>query len=255
MTTVNWDHTVHYVNDLNNAIQTFQKNGLIAFKGGSHKQWGTYNALSYFGLSYIEFLGIEDRELAKNADASNLVVKDSVTLLPAHEVLSRVAIRTDDIDDTAAFLQANGLTLSPIIDGKRLDTHGQLIEWRMFTIAGDFQGLVYPFVIQWKGTDEERLESLTKSGIIQSHPAGNTTIQSGVFYVSDPSAVAAHWQTLFGLAVTESDETSVTLAIGDKSFIFKQGDANQLTTLLFRTESYDLKEKTIAIGQGEYVFL
>ncbi|WP_254776465.1 VOC family protein [Paenibacillus sophorae] len=42
MTTIHWDHTVHYVNDLDKAIKTFQESGLDAFHGGSHKLWGTF---------------------------------------------------------------------------------------------------------------------------------------------------------------------------------------------------------------------
>ncbi|RSK54631.1 VOC family protein [Bacillus canaveralius] len=254
MTTLHWDHTVHYVNDLENAIEMFKENGLIAFKGGSHKQWGTYNALSYFGLTYIEFLAIENRELVVKADPSNVVVKDAIKMLPANEAFSRVAIRTDDIEDTAATLKANGLKLSPIIDGKRLNTLGQLIEWRMMTIEGDFQGLVYPFVIQWKGSDEDRLENLTASGIIQPHSAGDVSLDQAVFHVQDPAAVAAHWQMLFGLSVIETSDSSVTLGISGKSFIFKQGAANQLTQLVFNTDANDLKGKTIKIGEAEYVF-
>jgi hypothetical protein len=255
MTQLLWDHTVHYVNDLSKAIYTFEINGLRAFNGGSHKQWGTYNALSYFDLTYIEFLGIEDLELVvAKADSSNIVVKDALNHLPDHEVLSRVAIRTDDIDQTAASLRLQGLDLSPIIDGRRLNAQGQWIEWRMMTIAGDFEGLVYPFVIQWTGTDDERLNNLKTTGIIKPHPVGEVIIENAVFSVTDPSKVAAHWQKIFGLSYVEEDADTVTLGIGDKSFIFKQGNAQQLTQLIFSTEAPELKGRTVHIGAGEYVF-
>lgn len=254
MTQLQWDHTVHYVNDLSDAIRIFEDHGLRAFHGGSHKQWGTYNALSYFDLTYIEFLGIEDRELATKADPSNLVVKDSLTNLPDHESLSRVAIRTDDIDQTAELLRLQGLDLSPIIDGRRLNAQGQWIEWRMMTIHGDFRGLVYPFIIQWKGTDEERLTKLTETGVIQPHPVGEVAIETAVFAVSEPSIVAAHWSKVFNLTRISSDAHSVTLGIGDNIFQFQQGNTEQLSQLVFSTESPELKGKTIHIGQGEYVF-
>lgn len=254
MTTFYWDHTVHYVNDLNSAIKTFAENGLHAFRGGSHKKWGTYNALSYFDLTYLEFLAIEDRELAEKSIGVNCVVTDSVKLLPDHESMSRIAIRTDDIEATATSLKAQGITLSPIVDGSRLDTHGQLIEWRMMTLEGNFHGLVYPFVIQWKGTDLERLENLKASGVITTHPTGDISLKSAVIYVSDPAAAAAHWGLLFDLPVTESGDGSVILPIGDKSFIFKKGDANQLKQLIFKTDAEGLKDRTISIGEGEYLF-
>ncbi|SEO10783.1 Glyoxalase-like domain-containing protein [Paenibacillus sophorae] len=184
-------------------------------------------------------------------------VHDALQTLPGQEIFSRVALRTNDIEKTADWLTSQGLTLSPILDGQRLNTQGQWIEWRMMTIEGDFQGLVYPFIIQWKGTDAERLESLTKSGVIKPHPAGGARIKNAVFSVPDPAAAAAHWQTLFGLsaAVSESpDKISIELGIGDKSFVFKQGDERRLTQLGFISDSPELRGKTIVIGEGEYVF-
>ncbi|AIQ43516.1 VOC family protein [Paenibacillus sp. FSL R7-0312] len=253
MAVLKWDHLVHYVNDLDQPVQLFSEHGLVAFRGGSHKAWGTYNALSYFGLTYLEFLGIENLELAR-ATEHNVVVRDAVTVLPEHEVLSRVVLRTDDIEAVEARLKTAGLILSPIIDGRRLDNKGRLIEWRMMTIDGDFQGLVYPFIIQWSGTDEERLESLTAAGINQPHPAGNVDIVSAVFRVSDPAAAAKHWSELFSLPVTGPVGGSFILKAGDQTFEFVQGAENQFSQVILRTDSPLLKGKTLHVGEGEYVF-
>ncbi|MGP7818016.1 VOC family protein [Niallia sp. 01092] len=254
MAKILWDHVVHYVNDLDYPIEIFQKNGLIAFKGGSHKQWGTFNALSYFDLTYIEFLGIEDRELAETITDPNDVVRDSIATLPDHEALSRVALRTDNIEAVAANLEAAGLNISPIMAGKRLDNQGQLIEWKMLTIAGSFQGLVYPFVIQWKGTDDERYQNLVNTKVIQSHPAGKTFIAEAVFTVNNPVEAAKHWQSLFGLSLKSTTETIASLSIGDKTFTFQKGPDNQFTDLVFKTENNSLQEKTLIIGEGKYKF-
>ncbi|WP_179032987.1 VOC family protein [Paenibacillus kribbensis] len=257
MTTIKWDHTVHYVNDLEQSIRIFQENGLNAFQGGSHKPWGTHNALCYFGLTYIEFLGIEDRELVQQIGTSNLVVHDALRTLPEKEVFSRVALRTNDIKKIAEQLTAQGLMLSPILDGKRLNTQGQWIEWRMMTIEGNFQGLVYPFIIQWKENDTDRLDNLTRSGAVKPHLAGSVELRQAVFSVPDPEATAAHWQALFGLSATVSQSTNkggIECGIGDKSFIFIQGNEKRLTQLGFHTDSPVLKGKTIGIGEGNYVF-
>ncbi|KWX75912.1 hypothetical protein AMQ84_16295 [Paenibacillus riograndensis] len=253
MASKQWDHLVHYINNLDNVVEVFGEKGLIAFKGGSHKDWGTFNTLSYFGLTYIEFLGIESPELARST-GYNLVVQDAVAALPEHEVLSRVVIRTDDIEEMAASLTAAGLSLSPIMDGKRLDMSGSLIEWRMMTIAGDFGGLVYPFIIQWKGTDEERLARLTASGIVRPHPAGRAEIRRAVFRVSDPAAAAGHWADLFGLEVVKSTDTSAVLQIGDKFYDFVKGQENRFMQVILDTDSELLGGQTIRIGEGEYVF-
>lgn len=256
MTDMKWDHTVHYVQDLKAAIEKFREQGLVAFMGGSHKQWGTYNALSYFDLCYIEFLGVEDRAIAENIEESNDVVKDSVKLLPEHEVLSRVALRTDDMEAVAEHLSTFDLEMSPIMNGKRLDAQGNLIEWKMMTIGGDYQGLPYPFVIQWLETDEIRRAKMIDSGVIRKHPAGNVTIEQAVFHVSDPVAISNHWKELFGLAIVREgvkvDERK--LMVGNQNFVFKKGPENRMQQLIFNTDAKSLKGKTIRIGLGEYQF-
>lgn len=253
MAALKWDHLVHYVNDLDQPVKLFAEHGLVAFRGGSHTAWGTYNALSYFGLTYLEFLGIENLELAR-ATKDNVVVRDAVAVLPEHEVLSRVVLRTDDIDAVEAALKAAGLALSPIIDGRRLDNKGRLIEWRMMTIDGDFQGLVYPFIIQWTEADDDRLASLNAAGINQPHPAGKVEMASAVFRVTDPAAAAKHWSGLFGFPVTTSEDGSFSLKAGEQTFDFVQGDENQFSQVLFRTDSSALKGKTLLVGEGEYIF-
>ncbi|PXW88491.1 glyoxalase-like protein [Streptohalobacillus salinus] len=254
MTQLYWDHIVHYVNDLDQVIQQFEKNGLVAFHGGSHTQWGTGNALSYFGLSYIEFLSIEDRQLIEQLDTPNDVVKDAIKYLPEYEVMSRMALRTDDIDQVASELAKTNLSLSPIMDGKRIDAEGHLIEWRMMTISGDFSGLSYPFVIQWKDSDEERQSKREKAGIPLNHPIGEVTIAEGVFEVTDPEASAQHWRKLFGFDVIEQDGTCVKLAIGNQSLIFKKGTANQLKKIVMDIDSDQGANKSIQMGAGEYLF-
>lgn len=60
MATLQWDHAVQFVNQPEAAIEIFAGQQLRAVAGGRHPGWGTRNALSYFGLTYIEFLAIAD---------------------------------------------------------------------------------------------------------------------------------------------------------------------------------------------------
>lgn len=253
MASILWDHSVHYVNDLDDAIEAFAHHGLCAFRGGSHKPWGTYNALSYFGLTYHEFLAIEDQALAANTDHHNHVVRDAVRVLPTHQVLSRVALRTDDIDAIYDRLVAFGLSVAPIISGSRLNKQGELIEWRMLTIGGAFQGLPYPFIIQWKESDEVRQETLARQGIIAPHPVGHVALTEAVFSVDDPQAVATHWHQLFGFPLSREHE-DVHLQVEDKRFVFKPGSHNRLDQLNFLTDAQPLRGQTIKIGEGRYAF-
>lgn len=160
MATLQWDHAVQFVNQPEAAIEIFAGQQLRAVAGGRHPGWGTRNALSYFGLTYIEFLAIADPDELRAATDKFLLSRDAARLLPENEALFRVALRSDDIDATYDQLRRTGVTVSPIVDGQRNDPQGNIIRWRIFTIYGDTDGLVYPFVLQWEEDDATRLTRL-----------------------------------------------------------------------------------------------
>ncbi|SDC11775.1 Glyoxalase-like domain-containing protein [Pelagirhabdus alkalitolerans] len=223
-----WDHTVHYVNDLEEARQHFEQQGITAFHGGSHKQWGTHNVLSYFDLTYLEFLGVENRELAESITDPNQVVKDAVDWLPSDEGLSRVALRTNDIEAVRKQLIMHGINASPIMPGKRYNAQNQLIEWKMMTISGDFQGLIYPFVIEWSDPDPDRYKMLKENGVISEHSLGQLTMSEAIYFVPDPEMTVNHWSTIFSIEKT----SPTSLKLGNQTFIFKQGKEAALKELV-----------------------
>lgn len=248
-----WDHSVHYVTDLNTAIQSFGEVGLRAFHGGSHQQWGTHNALSYFGLTYHEFLAIEQREKAELVDPDLSVIHDAVTRLPDHPALSRVVLRTDNIIQAADHFHAQGIHTSAIIPGKRHTQNGQTIQWQMLMLHGDFQGLSYPFVIQWQENDAERELSLRKNGVLEPHPLGEAVIQQAIFTVPDPVQTAEHWQRLFGFPAQNADG-GIALLVQQQRFVFLSGKTSGFTAIDIGTTATHLLGKSIVIGQGEYRF-
>lgn len=255
MANLQWDHTIHLVNDLDKAIEAFRGEGLHAGRGGSHTNWGTYNALSYFGLNYVEFLSIENREVAEKTEDYNVVARDPLVYLPEHEIFSRVILRTDNLDEIAASLASHGLRLSPITAGKRKNTQGRWIEWRMVTIYGDYNGLKYPFLIQWNDSDEQRLHDLTESGALKPHPLGEITSDSLVCTVPEPAETAAHWQKVFGLPPAEWNKPDeLALRVGDKRFVFRKGGEPKIAELVFHVANPALKGKQFTLGGGTYVF-
>ncbi|AHF79095.1 hypothetical protein Sant_P0048 (plasmid) [Sodalis praecaptivus] len=253
MATLTWDHVVHYVNNLDEAIAAFSANQLMAFAGGAHPGWGTHNALSYFGLTYIEFLSIRDRQEVDRAKHDALLARDIAALLPDQQILYRIALRSDNIDATYRSLQQHGLSLSPIQAGKRHDAQGNLIEWRMFTLDGEYQGVAYPIIIQWGEPDEQRLRTLRQRGIDRPHPAGRVSLFSVSLQVTRPQDVSRHWQKLFNFTADERDPTQ--LYIGQQKLIFTQGPQNRLTSVQLQADNASLKNKTVVVGESEYQFI
>jgi hypothetical protein len=243
------DHTVHYVNDLEQPKALFQKHGINVFHGGSHKLWGTHNALAYFGLTYLEFISVENRDVAENPPEPNLIAQSALTYLPENEALTRIAIRTENLDAASESLRESGLDVSPIKEGKRTDSEGKLIEWRMLTIDGGFQGLLYPFFIEWKDAGPDRLAALQKKGLT-THPAGEIALQKAVFEAANPEDAADHWHDLFGMEKI----SPVELKLGGKTLLFQKGSAGTLIELHFHTDNPDLAGTVITLGSGRYVF-
>ena len=250
MATLTWDHAVQFVNQPEAAIQALSGQKLNAVAGGRHPGWGTRNALSYFGLTYIEFLAIADDAELLSAAETFLLCRDASRMLADNEALYRVALRSDDSERTHAELHAQGLRVSPIVNGQRDDLQGNVIRWRIFTIDGDFDGLVYPFILQWGEEDDARLSRLQAQGLAAPHPLGEIELQRAVFTVQHPQAVRDRWQLLFGFA----PQGEQGLAVGGREFLFRQGAANQLTELVFRVADPALKGRRFRVGNGEYLF-
>ena len=90
MATLQWDHAVQFVNQPEAAIEIFAGQQLWAVAGGHHPGWGTRNALSYFGLTYIEFLAIADPDELRAATDKFLLSRDAARLLPENEAYSPI---------------------------------------------------------------------------------------------------------------------------------------------------------------------
>lgn len=248
-----WDHVVHYVNDLQQAIDSFEAIGLAAHPGGDHPGWGTYNALSHFGLTYIEFLGIRDQTELDAISSWQVVSRDAGRFLPDQQILSRLALRTDNIEAIAESLHEQGLQTSPILEGRRYDTEGNLIEWKMLTIDGEFNGVLYPFVIQWQQSDDARRAALESKHLLQPNESKGLALTHAIIEAEQPQALASHWASLFKIPLS-TDEKGVRLTLPNASFLFRTGPANRITDIGISTEDDELRGTTIAIGQGAYHF-
>jgi hypothetical protein len=200
-----YDHLVHFVNHPEQAIDQMKLHGMVAFLGGKHELWGTYNALSYFDLSYIEFLGVYNSELAEQVTDNDLV-RQAMEQLPYGERFARLAIRTDDIEAAAERVRGLGLSVTGPFPGSRERADGSVLRWSMFFMNEEGgNGLLLPFVIEWGENDELRRSGLIEQGaIIGSHPAGPLSLQQVVFAVHDEDTAAAKWGSFFQLPVGDS---------------------------------------------------
>jgi hypothetical protein len=194
-----FDHLVHLAAAPEHAVEAMRRLGCNAVPGGEHEQWGTYNSLCYFDLSYIEFLGIKNPEIAGRVEDNDLIRQAHKTL-PAGEGFARLALRTGRIEEEAERLRKLGLEVTGPFAGSRARLDGTVIRWSMFFLKEpEGTGMPLPFVIEWGQEDADRRADLHKRGVIGRHPAGPLVMRRVVFAVHELEATADRWCRWFRL--------------------------------------------------------
>ncbi|WP_113928798.1 VOC family protein [Bacillus sp. P14.5] len=200
MTSLAFDHLVHFSSDPTSAKKTMLQHGIQVIEGGKHENWGTYNTLAYFGFSYIEWLGIQDASVSIQVD-DNPLIQQLVTELPLGDHPGRIALRTNNMDQLAVDLKEKGLKLHGPVKGSRLTDSGELLQWSMLFIAEEHPTLLLPFFIQWGEDDAVRREKLKA---YSSHPAGSLQIKDALLAVKDLDDTISRWSSLFELQIGEA---------------------------------------------------
>lgn len=196
------DHIVHFVHRAPaEATEQFRAKGYHAVAGGRHAMWGTWNSLSYFGLTYVEFLAVEREALAKESE--NPLIRQLVADQKRGEGLGQIALRTRQMDEWANRLRQTGMTVTGPVAGSRMREDGSTIRWRMLFLDDPDSALQPPFLIEWEESDEERVKDLTSRGVIAPHANGAKSIQSVCYAVSDLEEAAGRWQLWFGWESSE----------------------------------------------------
>lgn len=252
METLNWDHSMINVQDLDQVIQQFEILGVHFNRGGQHKAWGTANAVGYFGINYIELINVYDITKAQGVHRSAAVsVYDAIQdYQKGQQRLNTVAIRSSDLDATHRRLKELGISVGPISKGERLDESGNLIEWRIFFINDEIEELPYPFFIDWQSSDAQRTKQLSQKDLLTN---GTLKIKSARFEVDHPQNVAQKWATLLNTTtVAVADHWIISLQ--DRQFEFYPGKANHLQRLTFVGATSALAGQHLSIGQARLEF-
>lgn len=190
-----FDHVIHYVENPDEAKKSAQSLGIHAVSGGKHETRGTYNTLGYFGLSYIEWIGIFDEELL-NQNKVPFSVIFSIDQNNYKEGIVRLAVRTTSIDRDAARFKEMGLEVIGPIQANRQQPSGEMVHWQQLYVNDPTSEVQLPFLIQWQEPDQSRQDSLESQGNIAGHPAGELSLKEIRIGVND-LRTASRWAELF----------------------------------------------------------
>lgn len=196
-----FDHIIHYVEDAHEAQRVLKEKGFSAVAGGRHESRGSYNTLLHFGLSYIEYLAIDNVDLFKEVKAAEVKWSPFWTLSKDafREGFLRVNFRTTNLDQLAEDFRSKGLEVNGPVELSRKQPDGTLLEWKLLYANDPHSDVPLPFFIDWKQTDEERQAFLEEKGVITEHEQGESRIQKASYVVKDLEKTIAHWSEWFGL--------------------------------------------------------
>ena len=184
-----FDHMVHFVERPEAAMAQLQKEGLHVVSGGKHTAWGTYNALSYFDLAYVELIGIFDEALFLEAAKEKYTLHESYAKVNRKNGFTRFAIRTTTIDEDAKKFATAGIEVFGPQKFSRTREDGSVISWRLLHIGQADTKIDFPFFIEWEEEDEVRREQLINQGTIAPHPLGELQFEEIHFVVPNFKAV------------------------------------------------------------------
>lgn len=192
------DHVVYFTNrDPQKVIEEQRKEGHHVVAGGRHVKWGTRNALRYVRNAYIEWLSIEHREIAENAD-QQLTKQLIHRLKKTGEGWGTICLSVDDISLFDYEIKRKGFKTSGVIDGERKTPGGEVLRWKLlFVDQPNYDVLLPPFFIQWDESEDVRQKRLREQGFIKKG-SDTAEIKECIFRAKNPVREMAHWSFLLG---------------------------------------------------------
>ncbi|SOC19542.1 glyoxalase-like protein [Ureibacillus xyleni] len=243
------DHIVHFVDKPENLVEETKKIGLHTALGGKHEMWGTYNSLCYFGLSYIEFIGVFDQELLEKSAEIPYTLHDSYKKRHYTNGLTRLAFRTTTIKEDAKRLEKAGFEVDGPQQFSRVRPDGSVVKWQLLHFGKKDLAVDFPFLIQWEGTNEERFNELVKLGTIGEHSLGNLSIKEITYAVRDLS-VANEWARVFQSDTVEN-EGEIKVLSPNCTITFKKSDEDKIAEVIIAGAEI---EKVVNIEGATYKF-
>lgn len=255
MNSLAFDHIVHFV-DRNpaSAIPEWKKHGLFAVKGGSHLQWGSWNSLLYFGLSYAEFLAVEHNMIAGASE--NPLIKQMNEDLQKGEGFGNICFRTNDMQLLRRRLVISGFVPGEILNAERVRDDGTVLRWKMMFVETPASMAPYPFFIQWGQEDRARLKAYCETGIIPENQQ-HLHINKVYYSVQSPKEHAANWKKLLQASEPSPvfdafyNKEAISLKTGNIELIFAEGPTNRPIAVHVNGLGY---KKSYELYNGLYLF-
>ncbi len=203
------DHLVIAVRDPDAAAADLEHDVGLAFTGGGcHEAMGTFNRLAFLGDTYLELIGVFDRELVRSS-TTFAVGRASMALLDeGREGLATFALATDDVTGDAGRLRAGGSPIGEPVAGSRIRPDGGVVRWvTAFPPLGPSEP---PFLIEHEYAGAEWGGEARAVRAAFRHPGGGRLRMTSLeLPVPDPVATAEAYRRVLGFAFSDGWRGSV----------------------------------------------
>ena len=184
--TLSMDHIIISVQDLQTAIQTYQEAGFTVNYGGRHGDGFTENGLIIFSDgSYIELIALVEGKSYAEAGFKPLLKETG-------EGYTGFALVSDDIEADVAVMRERGIEVGEIMQGSRLRSDGERLEWK----SAKIDNAMSPFVIQ-DLTERNLRVPLTTENV--THENGAIGIHEVLIHVPSFEDAKDHFGNIVGV--------------------------------------------------------
>ncbi len=194
------DHLVIAVADPDAAAADLEAAvGLVATGGGRHERMGTRNRLVWLGDTYLELIGVWDRDLAAASWVGAPTLRALATIGEstgeATGALATWALASDDLAGDVGRLRAAGADWSGPAPGERTRPDGRVVRWAIASPPALGPGqppfLIEHDVVAAEWTPAERTE---RASLV--HPLGGPVRLATLELPAAPGAVAGRSMAL-----------------------------------------------------------
>ena len=193
------DHLVIAVRDPDAAAADLERELGLAFAGGGrHADVGTWKRLAFVGDSYLELIGVFDRDLVRS-NPGFAVGQAALGVLDAgREGLATWAVAVDDCGGEVARLRHEGSSIGDPVPGSRLRPDGELVRWiAAFPAVGPERP---PFLIEHERAGVEWGPEAIAARRAFAHPGlGMARLGRLILPAADPVAYADRCEAAVGI--------------------------------------------------------
>jgi catechol 2,3-dioxygenase-like lactoylglutathione lyase family enzyme len=219
-----FDHLMHWVPDLDAAVQAYRALGFTIQPGGEHPGVGTRNAAWRIDARYVELITVHDAGVAR-AGFGPAWPAIKATLGAGGGGLA-FAVLVSDVAATVAELRARGVSVTDAQAGSLQQPDGSTVTWALAFLA---EGPPWaPFLINYGTPVDEWRARFQGPGF----PIDPWSLDHVVLEASDPAGSASWLAGVLGLPVAQVGQGVVGVPLPGCTIAFAHGPANRITQVV-----------------------